>query len=124
MPTKKLLAKIVSIGMIAFSVYQIFLSLNAIFFIYPKLEAVGPGSTIIEEGLVEKAILIYVSMFTNGLYGTVLFLKPSEKIKIFHIVTGILIFVGSIFFVVETPFTSGPFQKMIAQWIKTIIGQN
>jgi len=118
MLAKKTLAKIISFGLILFSFYQIWLSLQAIFFIYPKLQFHQTNSLILEEGLVEKALLIYASMITSGLYGMLLFFKPSEKIKLIHIFTGIVIFIASLFFVVETPFTTGPIRRLINQWLK------
>ena len=108
MSLRRILTKITSIAMVLFSLYQIFLSMNAIFFIYPNLQPQGYEALVVQEGLIEKAIILYISMITNGIYGTILLFKPEEEVKFIHIIFGIIIFFVSLFFVTKTPFTSDP----------------
>ena len=107
-------AKITSLGMIVSCFYQILLSLNAIFFIYPYLDTHDQRNLIIQEGLVEKAIILYVTMIINGFYGVTLLFKPARQVKLIHVFAGMVIFIGSLFFVVDTPFTTTPIQKVIS----------
>ncbi|MFC1727115.1 hypothetical protein ACFL0Y_01200 [Patescibacteria group bacterium] len=108
MDLKSLLAKIISVFLLIFSAYQTLLSINAIFFIYPNLDFQGQERFLIQTGLLDKALLIYISMITSGTYGFALLLKPTSKLKIIHIVSGILVFALSVFFVTKTPFTTDP----------------
>jgi hypothetical protein len=117
MSFRRLLTKVVSLALIVSGLYQIILSLNAIFFIYPNLHPQGQEALIFQEGLVEKALILYASIITTGIYGTILLFKPEEEVKIIHIVFGILIFVGSIFFVVKTPFTTDPVLDYLTQFL-------
>lgn len=106
---KNLATKIVSLLLIAVGLYQVFLSLKAIFFIYPQL---GPEIKYFppsaREGLIEKAIILYASMLIDGAYGTALLLKPSKEIKAIHLLAGLLIAIASIFFVTKTSLTTDP----------------
>ena len=118
MDLKHLLAKITSVLLIVFSLYQTLLSLNSIFFIYPRLNSNGDQELLLlEQGLVEKAIIIYLSMLATGIYGFVLLFKPQNQVKILHIVFGLLIFGASLFFVSKTPFTTDP----VIQFIQGLI---
>ncbi len=115
MNLRPLLAKITSVGLIISGLYQILLSIHATFFIYPNLQPLGQETFLIQEGLVEKALLLYASMMTSGIYGTALLFKPKEKVKILHIIFGVLLFFGSIFFVSKTPFTTDPIIELIKE---------
>ena len=114
MDIKHLAAKITSVFLIASSIYQTFLSLNAIFFIYPNLEFSQQDKFTIQTGLVEKALVLYISMVAAGIYGLALILKPIEKISLINIIFGLVIFLASIFFVTQTPFTNDPLIQFIA----------
>lgn len=103
--------------MIASGLYQILLSINAIFFIYPNLHPEGKEALLIQEGLIEKAIIIYASVIANSVYGTILLFKPEEEVKVIDILFGIVIFAGSIFFVTKTPFTTDPVIEYLKQLI-------
>lgn len=119
MDLKHLLAKVISILLILFGIYQIFLSLNAIFFIYPHLtDYQGYHLLWIEEGLIEKALLLYATMVVNGIYGVVLLFKPIQEVKIIHIFGGIAIFIVSVFFVVQTSFTTDPLQQFLLKLLR------
>jgi len=110
---KHLAAKLTSLALIISGAYQTLLSLNAIFFIYPHLAPQGQEIYFIQEGLIEKALILYVSMVISGFYGVTLLFKPPEKIKIIHILSGMAIFIGSTFFVTQTPFTTDPVQQFL-----------
>ena len=111
-------AKIVSFFLIANTIYQTILSVNAIFFIYPRLNFDSQNNLIIQEGLVERAIILYATIVVGGIYGSFLLLRPSNKLKVIHVISGILIFIFSIFYVVRTPFTDDPLQRLIFKLIK------
>lgn len=113
MRLKRLLARLVSLVMVGNGLYQMYLSINSIFFIYPQLTTQAPGAMTLQAGLMEKAILIFISMIANGVYGVALLFKPEEKIQILHIILGVTIFVGSLFFVQE----SGP----VAIWLRNFL---
>lgn len=110
---KQLATKLTSLALIILSSYQILLSITAIFFIYPYLYPYGREAIIIQEGLVEKALILYASMVASGIYGVTLLFKPTEKVKIIHLLAGILIFIFSLFFVTQTPFTTDPLQQFL-----------
>lgn len=113
MDLKTASAKIVSFFLLLSSLYQTLLSVNAIFFIYPNLIVNHQNQYRIEEGLIEKAIILYATMLTGGLYGLSLLLKPSDKLKFVHIFSGLIIFFVSVFFVSRTPFTTDPVQNLL-----------
>lgn len=115
MDLKHLAAKTVSIFLILFGLYQVYLSINSIFFVYPHL-AEGEGySRIIQEGLLQKAIFIYISMIVDGVYGFALFLKPAHEVKVMHIITGGAIGIVSFIFTVGGPMTSNPILEFLYQ---------
>jgi len=106
---KKTFAKIISFLLIIFGIYHIALSLVAIFIIYPQvLDSQKLIPFDLQESLVEKAIIIYISTAIDGLYGFSLLVKPAEKIKTIHLLAGIIIFVFSLFFVTRTRLTNDP----------------
>jgi len=110
---KQLTTKITSVALISSGLYQIWLSLRAIFFIYPRLDFHQPEAFLIQEGLIEKALLLYGTMVLNSLYGVALLFKPTKEVKIIHLLGGMIILIISFFFVVPTPFTTGPIQQFI-----------
>lgn len=113
MDLKHTLAKITSVFLIGSSIYQTFLSLNAIFFIYPNLEIDGPNRFTLQTGLIEKALVLYVSMIAAGIYGLALLFRPIEKVNLINIGLGLVIFFFSVFFVSQTPFTYDPLVSFI-----------
>ena len=84
MDLKHTLAKIVSGSLILFAAYQTLISFYSIFFIYPKLNTFNQKNYLIQEGLIEKALIIYFSMVVSGLYGVILLFKPSSKLNFNH----------------------------------------
>lgn len=114
MDLKHFLVKALSILLILSGIYQVFLSLNAIFFIYPYYASnYGYHLLWVEEGLVEKALILYATMIANGMYGVTLLFKPIREVKIAHIFIGILIFLGSAFFISQNPITTDPIQRFL-----------
>jgi len=106
---KYILTKFVSITLILSGFYHLFLSINAIFFIYPDLHPNNyRTSLILQKGLIEKALLIYAVMIVNGTYGLSLLFKSSQEVKIIHTIIGIFIAIASVFFITKTPFTTDP----------------
>lgn len=99
---KGFIAKIVSFLLIGLGVYQILISLNDIFFVFPHL---NPSQSLslpkIKVNLIEKAVLLYATMVFDGIYGVVLLLKPSEKIRIINLMIGIFLTIVSIFFITK-----------------------
>ena len=112
MNLKNLVTKITSLVLIFAGLYQTLLSLNAVFFIYPSLSRTRP-SFIIQESLIGKALLLYATMISDGIYGLVLLFKPSQEVKTIHLIAGILLAVFSIFFITKTPFTTNPILNFI-----------
>lgn len=119
MDLKHFTARLTSLALIASGLYQTLLSLNAIFFIYPHLTPQARETLIIQEGLIEKALILYASMVISSIYGVMLLFKPAEKLKIVHILSGAIIFVGSIFFITQTPFTVDPVQQFLIRLLET-----
>ncbi len=116
---KHLLAKITSVALVVTSLYQIYLSLISVLFIYPRLANLQGHQTLSLEGsLIEKAIIIYISMMVTGAYGIGLLLKPSYQIKIAHIVVGVIIFIASIFFITYDPVTADPIQQFLLKQLR------
>lgn len=114
MGLKHFLAKALSILLILSGIYQIFLSLNAIFFVYPYYaNNYGYRTFWVEEGLVEKALILYLTMIVNGMYGVTLLFKPAHEVKIAHIFVGLLIFLGSVLFISRNPITTDPIQRFL-----------
>ena len=107
MDIKDFVTKITSLTLVFTGFYQIFLSLNAVFFIYPSFDQTRPSFTI-QEGLIEKALLLYATMISDSIYGLALLFKPSQEVKTIHVIIGILLAVFSIFFITQTPFTVDP----------------
>ena len=114
MDLKHILTRIVSVILILSGFYHLFLSINAIFFIYPDLHPNNyRASLILQKGLIEKALLLYAVMILNGSYGLALLFKPSQEVKIIHTIIGIFITTASVFFITKTPFTTDPIIDML-----------
>jgi hypothetical protein len=119
MDYKNFVAKTVSIILILSTVYQILLSINAIFFLYPELISGNHQVSLrLEMGLADKALLLYATMIVDGAYGLGLLLKPSREVEIFHIVLGAILAILSIFFITKTPFTTDPIFNFLINLFK------
>ncbi|MBL7150524.1 hypothetical protein ISS86_01185 [Candidatus Microgenomates bacterium] len=115
---KSFAAKITSLVLIFSGLYQTFLSLNAIFFIYPHLNPnQARSSLVIQSGFIEKALLLYATMLIDGIYGAILLFKSSKEIEILHILIGIVLVIFSLFFITKTPFTTDPIFNYITNLI-------
>ncbi|MBN1263380.1 MAG: hypothetical protein JW991_03400 [Candidatus Pacebacteria bacterium] len=118
-PVRKIISTILSSLLILFGVYNLIFSVILIFFVYPQVfdspRLLGPA---LQESLIEKAITIYLSTVIDGFYGVALFLKPSEKIKIIHLVAAFLIFVYSVFFVTQSNLTRNPLGLLFSLYFK------
>jgi hypothetical protein len=119
MAFKQIAAKITSVALIIFSLYQMVFSLNAIFFIYPHLSEGQNPSYNLQQGLIEKAIVLYVTMITSGIFGFILFFKPAEKVKTIHILLGIIVFAISAYFSIQTPFSTDPLSRTILNMLNS-----
>ena len=111
---KSFAAKITSLILIFSGLYQTFLSLNAIFFIYPHLNlSQARSSLVIQSGFIEKALLLYTTMLVDSVYGATLLFKQSKEIEILHILIGIVLVMFSLFFITKTPFTTDPILQFL-----------
>jgi hypothetical protein len=120
MSLKHFVAKITSVLLIFSTFYQTVLSINAILFVYPQLANLQRYQSLtVEKVLVEKAIIIYVSMLVSGTYGITLLVKPAQQLKIAHILVGILIFIGSLFFISQDPIMTDPIQQLILRLLQS-----
>lgn len=119
MELKDFAQKIISFILILSGIYQIFLSFNAIFFIYPQLvPSQRRFSYLTEMGLTDKALLLYATMIIDGIYGLGLLLKPSREVEIFHLVFGAVLAIVSIFFITKTPFTINPITEFVLNQLR------
>ena len=104
-------ARILAIGLILNSLYNVIISFQDITKLIPNLQFINPTSVkTIEQNLIKKAVIISLGLFTDSLYGFSLLIKPSHTIKIIHLIVGILIFIISIFI-----FKSAAFDQLINQ---------
>jgi TRAP-type uncharacterized transport system fused permease subunit len=109
MNSRKILAKSVSFLMILFGLYHLVFSSFLILFVYPRLfKSSQELPKEFHEGLVEKAIVLYVTTIIDGLYGAALMVRPGREVKTIHILAGLIIFVFSIFFVTRNQLTADP----------------
>ena len=119
MDFKHKLAKLVSFLLIGVGLYHVFYSISLLFFVYPHLSiSQDKAGLLIQQGLLQKAIIYYFSMLVNGLYGYFLFFKPKEEIETYHIVAGIIISVFSVFFIARTPLTTDPVLQFLINFLK------
>ena len=119
MTWKKLVVNILSFFLILVGGYQMIFSLQRIFFLYPHLHPSSwRHSLLLQEGLIEKAFILYLTMVVDGFYGLSLLFKPIEKIKLAHLIAGLLIALFSVSFITETSLTTDPLMKEIRQFFK------
>ncbi len=119
MSFKRIFSRLVSFSLIGAGLYQILYSSSLIFFVYPKLKiSQDTGGLLIQEGLIEKAIIYWLMMAVNGFYGFFLLFKPEEEIRLYHLVAGVAVSVFSIFFIVRTPLTTGPILFLLQKYFK------
>ena len=118
MSFKHKVSRLISFVLIGTGLYQTIYSSLLILFVYPKLNTIHTTSSILlKEGLVEKAIIYWLIIITDGLYGFFLLFNVKEKAEIIHLIVGIIISVFSIFFITQTPITGSPINFL---WLKYI----
>lgn len=106
---KKFITKLLSIILIIFGFYHIVISIFSIFYLYPRvLNSTESITWRLQESLVEKAFILYLSTIINGLYGLTLLLRPPEKVKTVHLLAGMVLVIFSFFFVTRTELTTDP----------------
>jgi len=119
MNVKNLFAKITSAFLITLSFYQTVFSVKSIFIDYPRLNFHSQNTFLIQQGLIQKAIILYITMTVSGIFGVVLLLKPAQKTQVAHIVFGILIFIISVFFTIQAPFSTDPISRELLLLIES-----
>lgn len=107
----KLSKKIIALSLITSSLVKIYLSLNDILFIYPKLNLIANGDQIFVE-LIKKAIYISTSLFIDTFYGFALLVKPIARTKHIHLIIGALLLIFSFLF-----FRLHTFDNLIKNWL-------
>lgn len=119
MSWKSRLGKLTSILLVSIGLYQIIYSAALLILVYPKFKfGSGQSSLLIYESLIEKAIVYYVTMVINGIYGLTLMFKSKEEISYLQIIVGLLVFGFSVFFVTETPFTTDPISNLFIEFLR------
>ena len=109
MDLKHAFSKLLSAVLIGVTLFQVFYSASLVFFVYPQVEITQDFfGSLIQEGLIEKAIVYWLLIILSGVYGFSLLFKPQEEIEIYHLVAGTIISVFAIFFVIKTPLTVNP----------------
>jgi len=114
---KKFFSNLISLSLIGFGLYQVFYTANLLFFVYPNLKIdLVRTNWLWQEGLVEKAIVYWISMIFDAFYGIFLLFKHEEEVNLFHLAAGVLIGIFSFFFVKRTPLTISPVEQMILKY--------
>ena len=109
MDLKHAFSKLLSAVLIGVTLFQVFYSASLVFLVYPQVEITQDFfGLLIQEGLIEKAIVYWLLIILSGVYGFSLLFKPQEEIEIYHLVAGTIISVFAIFFVIKTPLTVNP----------------
>ena len=106
------LSKVISLLLIFVGLYQIFYSTSQLVFVYPEIK-INNNQTgqLIQQALLQKAIVDTLIIVVAGIYGYLLLFKPEEKIKTYHVVAGFIISLFSLFFVTRTPLTANPISE-------------
>lgn len=109
MDLKHAFSKLLSAVLIGIALFQIFYSASLVFFVYPQTKITQDFfGLLIQEGLIEKAIIYWLLIILSGIYGFSLLFKPREEIENYHLIAGTIISVFAIFFVIRTPLTVNP----------------
>lgn len=118
MSGKHALAKIISILLVGGGLYNIVYSSYLLLVVYPKLKvSYDITGLALQEGMVEKAFIHYISLILNGFYGIGLMFRPKEKLTYIQILGGFIIFVLTTFFVIKSPVTNNPLIEAITKII-------
>lgn len=109
MDLKHAFSKLLSAVLIGIALFQIFYSASLVFFVYPQVEITQDFlGLLIQEGLIEKAIIYWFLIILSGIYGFSLLFKSQEEVEIYHLIAGTIISIFAIFFVIKTPLTVNP----------------
>lgn len=118
MDLKHKLGKLTSVLLIGSGVYQIIYSTVLLIFVYPRLKfGTGYSGKLLYESLIEKALVYYVLMIINGIYGFSLLFKPKEKLTYLQIIGGLIIFCLTTFFVTQSSITVDPIFNFLMKLI-------
>ena len=114
MDLKHRLSQLISLALIGIGLYQVLYTASLILFVYPQIEISHDiNGLLLQEGLIEKAIVYYFSMLINGFYGFFLLFKPKEEIHLFYLAAGVAIGIFSYFFITRTPLTINPIDQVL-----------
>lgn len=109
MDLKHFFSKLISATLIGTTLFEVFYSASLIFLVYPQIEiSQNFWGLLIQQSLIEKAIVYWFLIVIQGIYGFFLLFKPKEEIEVYQLVAGVIISVFAIFFVVKTPLTINP----------------
>ena len=109
MSFKKLISKILSWAMIGTGIYQILYSIFLMFFVYPHYQGSSEiNPEIIGRSLLEKGIVMYLSLILNTTLGLALLFTPEHKLRFYQIFIGVLLLGLTLFYVTSTPLTTNP----------------
>lgn len=114
-------ARLTSILLIGFGIYQLIYSSVLLVFVYPHLKfGAGKSSLLLYESLIEKALVYYASMIINGIYGISLLFKSREEITYLQTVGGLVIFALGVLFVTRTEVTTDPIVNLFIRAVELI----
>jgi len=114
-------ARLTSILLIGFGIYQVFYSSALSVFVYPYLKSgFGEPGILLYESLIEKALVNYASMIVNGIYGISLLFKPREKVTYLQIIGGLIVFALGILFTTKTELTTDPIIRLFLRTVELI----
>ena len=115
---KHKLAKLVSILLIGAGLYNIAYSSYLLTVVYPKLKITYDLAGLsLQEGMVEKAFVHYISLIVNGFYGIGLMFKPREKLTYIQVFGGIILFSLTTLFVIKSPITGNPLLESLTDLV-------
>ncbi|MBU1126732.1 MAG: hypothetical protein ABIH88_03270 [Patescibacteria group bacterium] len=115
---KHKLAKLVSILLIGAGLYNIAYSSYLLTVVYPKLKITYDSAGLsLQEGMVEKAFVHYISLIVNGFYGIGLMFKPREKLTYIQVFGGIILFSLTTLFVIKSPVTGNPLLESLTDLV-------
>lgn len=115
---KHKLAKLVSILLVGAGIYNIAYSSYLLTVVYPKLKVTYDLAGLsLQEGMVEKAFVHYISLIVNGFYGIGLMFKPREKLTYIQVFGGIVLFALTTLFVIKSPVTGNPLLESLTDLV-------
>lgn len=116
MDLKHKVSKLISILLILVGFFHLAYSTYLLVFFYPNMSLPqGKLGLSIQRSLIEKALVMYLNLVVDGIYGLVLLTKPKEEIKVLHILLGAVVLAVSTFFMIQTPLTAIPILGFLNQ---------